>query len=193
MDSAAAGPSPPHVRPLLLAAPEAHRSLPRRRAARQAVHGDDQAVAERAAQLGGCGLGGSKVRLTGCSLPAVLTTAVEEDKILPRNPCRVRGAGDEQTAERPVRTANSPAASAQTFLWPRPSCVERVRRIELPLSAWESEPSGLLWHLTCEMSCPSAAVRDPDLRKFRDEQGHYLRKRDRGRCGSLLKLRTIYQ
>ena len=33
----------------------------------------------------------------------------------------------------------------------------------------------------------------PDLRKFRDEQGHYLWKRDRGRCGSLLKLRTIYQ
>jgi hypothetical protein len=28
---------------------------------------------------------------------AVLTTAVDEDKILARNPCRVRGAGDEQT------------------------------------------------------------------------------------------------
>ena len=30
-------------------------------------------------------------------LRAVLMTAVEEDKILPRNPCRIRGAGDEQT------------------------------------------------------------------------------------------------
>jgi hypothetical protein len=37
-------------------------------------------------------------------LRAVLTTAVDEDKILARNPCRVRGAGDEQTAERPVLT-----------------------------------------------------------------------------------------
>ena len=37
-------------------------------------------------------------------LQAVLTTAVEEDKILPRNPCRVRGAGEEHAAERPVLT-----------------------------------------------------------------------------------------
>ena len=37
-------------------------------------------------------------------LRAVLATAVEEDKILPRNPCRVRGAGEEHTAERPVIT-----------------------------------------------------------------------------------------
>jgi integrase len=35
-------------------------------------------------------------------LRAVLMTAVEEDKILPRNPCRIRGAGDEQAPERPV-------------------------------------------------------------------------------------------
>jgi hypothetical protein len=35
-------------------------------------------------------------------LRAVLTTAVEEDKILSRNPCRVRGAGTEQAPERPV-------------------------------------------------------------------------------------------
>jgi integrase len=37
-------------------------------------------------------------------LRAVLTTAVEEDKILPRNPCRVRGAGEEHAPERPVLT-----------------------------------------------------------------------------------------
>jgi integrase len=37
-------------------------------------------------------------------LRAVLTTAVEEDKILPSNPCRVRGAGEEHAAERPVLT-----------------------------------------------------------------------------------------
>jgi hypothetical protein len=34
-------------------------------------------------------------------LRAVLTTAVEEDKILPRNPCRIRGAGNEDAPERP--------------------------------------------------------------------------------------------
>ena len=37
-------------------------------------------------------------------LRAVLATAVEEDKILPRNPCRIRGAGEEHAAERPVLT-----------------------------------------------------------------------------------------
>jgi integrase len=37
-------------------------------------------------------------------LRAVLMTAVNEDKILPSNPCRIRGAGDEGTPERPVLT-----------------------------------------------------------------------------------------
>jgi hypothetical protein len=37
-------------------------------------------------------------------LRAVLMTAVDEDKILLRNPCRIRGAGDENAAERPVLT-----------------------------------------------------------------------------------------
>jgi integrase len=39
-------------------------------------------------------------------LRAILTTAVEEDKILPRNPCRVRGAGEEHAPERPVLTVS---------------------------------------------------------------------------------------
>jgi integrase len=37
-------------------------------------------------------------------LRAVLMTAVEEDHIIPRNPCRIRGAGDEHAQERPVLT-----------------------------------------------------------------------------------------
>ena len=37
-------------------------------------------------------------------LRAVLTTAVEDDKILPRNPCRIRGVGTEDAGERPVLT-----------------------------------------------------------------------------------------
>lgn len=37
-------------------------------------------------------------------LRAVLMTAAEEDKILPHNPCRLRGAGSENAPERPVVT-----------------------------------------------------------------------------------------
>jgi integrase len=37
-------------------------------------------------------------------LRAVLMTAVDEDRIILRNPCRVKGAGNEQAAERPVLT-----------------------------------------------------------------------------------------
>jgi len=37
-------------------------------------------------------------------LRAVLNTAVDEDRIIPRNPCRVRGADREDPAERPVLT-----------------------------------------------------------------------------------------
>jgi Phage integrase, N-terminal SAM-like domain len=37
-------------------------------------------------------------------LRGVLATAVEEDKILLTNPCRIRGAGDEHAGERPVLT-----------------------------------------------------------------------------------------
>jgi integrase len=37
-------------------------------------------------------------------LRAVLMTAVDEDRIILRNPCRVKGAGNEQPAERPVLT-----------------------------------------------------------------------------------------
>jgi hypothetical protein len=33
-----------------------------------------------------------------------MTTAVEDDKILPHNPCRIRGAGTENASERPVLT-----------------------------------------------------------------------------------------
>ena len=35
---------------------------------------------------------------------ATLATAVEDDKLLPRNPCRIRGGGSEHSAERPVLT-----------------------------------------------------------------------------------------
>jgi integrase len=37
-------------------------------------------------------------------LRAVLMTAADDDRIIPRNPCRLRGAGDERPEERPVLT-----------------------------------------------------------------------------------------
>jgi integrase len=37
-------------------------------------------------------------------LRAILMTAVDDDKILPHNPCRIRGAGTEDAGERPVLT-----------------------------------------------------------------------------------------
>ena len=37
-------------------------------------------------------------------LRAILMTAVEDDNLLPRNPCRIRGAGSEDAPERPVLT-----------------------------------------------------------------------------------------
>jgi integrase len=37
---------------------------------------------------------------------AILTTAVEDDELLPRNPCRIRGAGAEDAGERPVLTVS---------------------------------------------------------------------------------------
>jgi integrase len=46
-------------------------------------------------------------------LRAVLMTAVEEDKILVRNPCRIRGAGDEDASERPVLTVAQVFALAE--------------------------------------------------------------------------------
>jgi hypothetical protein len=37
-------------------------------------------------------------------LRAVMTTAVEDDGILSKNPCRIKGAGEEHAGERPVLT-----------------------------------------------------------------------------------------
>lgn len=37
-------------------------------------------------------------------LRAILATAVDEDKVLPANPCRLKGAGGERAPERPVLT-----------------------------------------------------------------------------------------
>ena len=66
-------------------------------------------------------------------LRAVLMTATE-DRIIPRNPCRIRGGGDEQPAERPVLTVaqvfgakprpmNDHRATWRSSCWPpSPAC-----------------------------------------------------------------------
>ena len=82
--------------------------------------------------LSWCGRGGQTCWRPGCFgtvaakayrlLRAVLTTAVEEDRILPRNPCRIRGAGSEHAGgasgadRRPglrARRAGGPSSGGQ--------------------------------------------------------------------------------
>jgi integrase len=60
--------------------------------------------------------GGVSVSVTAKAyrlLRAVMMTAVEEDKILPRNPCQIRNAGTEDAAERPVLTVAQVFALAE--------------------------------------------------------------------------------
>lgn len=52
-------------------------------------------------------------------LRAILTTAVEEDDLLKRNPCRVRGADREEPAERPVLTVPQVFDLANRMRYPR--------------------------------------------------------------------------
>jgi integrase len=61
-------------------------------------------IREWRAELLGNGVSVSMVAKAYRLLRAVLMTAAEEDKILPANPCRIRGGGDEDAAERPVLT-----------------------------------------------------------------------------------------
>ncbi|RAY14907.1 site-specific integrase [Actinomadura craniellae] len=63
-----------------------------------------QMIRDWRSKLLGAGVSATMAAKAYRLLRAVLMTAVEEDKILPRNPCRVRGAGTEQAAERPVLT-----------------------------------------------------------------------------------------
>ena len=61
-------------------------------------------IREWRANLLGAGVSVSMAAKSYRLLRAVLATAVEEDKILVRNPCRIRGAGEEHATERPVLT-----------------------------------------------------------------------------------------
>lgn len=63
-----------------------------------------QAIREWRAGLLDRGVSASTTAKAYRLLRAVLATAADEDKILPRNPCRIRGAGSEQAPERPVLT-----------------------------------------------------------------------------------------
>ncbi|MFF4617877.1 tyrosine-type recombinase/integrase [Nonomuraea jabiensis] len=64
---------------------------------------DTAAVREWRALLLGNGIGESEVAKAYRFLRAVLMTAAD-DQIIPRNPCRIRGAGEEKPEERPVLT-----------------------------------------------------------------------------------------
>ncbi|MFG1877061.1 tyrosine recombinase XerC [Sphaerisporangium sp. NPDC049003] len=60
-------------------------------------------VREWRATLVGKGVGASEVAKSYRFLRAVLMTAAD-DRIIPRNPCRIKGAGEEKPEERPVLT-----------------------------------------------------------------------------------------
>ncbi|GII79822.1 putative prophage phiRv2 integrase [Sphaerisporangium rufum] len=64
---------------------------------------DTATVREWRATLVGKGVGASEVAKSYRFLRAVLMTAAD-DRIIPRNPCRIRGAGEENPDERPVLT-----------------------------------------------------------------------------------------
>jgi hypothetical protein len=72
-----------------------------------------QMVREWRATLLGGGVSVSVAAKTYRLLRAILMTAVEEDKTLPRNPCRIRGAGTEDAGERPVLTVAQVFALAE--------------------------------------------------------------------------------
>ncbi|MFC4061174.1 tyrosine-type recombinase/integrase [Planomonospora corallina] len=64
---------------------------------------DTAMVREWRVTLIGSGVGSSEVAKSYRFLRAVLMTATD-DQIIPRNPCRIRGAGEEKPDERPVLT-----------------------------------------------------------------------------------------
>jgi len=77
---------------------------------------------------------------------AILTTAVEDDKLLPRNPCRIRGAGTEDAAERPVLTV------AQVFelagqVGRRP--IGNIRKIPAASASASAAMARCVRHLRC--------------------------------------------
>jgi integrase len=85
-----------------------------------------QAVRQWRAELIGNGVSATMAAKAYRLLHAVLATAVEDDKLLPRNPCSIRGAGSEHSGERPVLTV------AQVFaLAERVGCrpVGNIRRL----------------------------------------------------------------
>jgi hypothetical protein len=63
-----------------------------------------QAVRQWRAELISAGVSATMAAKAYRLLRAVLATAVEDDKLLARNPCRIRGGGSEHAAERPVLT-----------------------------------------------------------------------------------------
>lgn len=63
-----------------------------------------QAVRQWRAELISEGVSATMAAKAYRLLRAVLATAVEDDKLLPRDPCRIRGGGSEHTTERPVLT-----------------------------------------------------------------------------------------
>lgn len=115
-------------------------------------------------------------------LRAVLTTAAEDDRIIPRNPCRIRGAGDEKPDERPVLTV------AQVF-----DLAERIGR--RPVGNVRKLPTGeyrLRYQLgngemrAFPMTFPNKEAAEQVLSKMADDGHANVRRDDRFRALVLL-------
>ena len=98
--------------------------------ARRSVHGDDPASGAPTCSRRACRetMAAKSYRL----LRAVLNTAVDEDRIIPRNPCRVRGADRENPAERPVLTVAQVFELADAMRIPATACADPRHRVHHP-------------------------------------------------------------
>jgi integrase len=74
---------------------------------------DTPLIREWRSKLLGDGVSASATAKAYRFLRAVLMTATNEDRILPRNPCQVRGADRENPSERPVLTTSEVLALAE--------------------------------------------------------------------------------
>lgn len=97
------------------------------------------------AELLGCGVSGTMAAKAYRLLRAILMTAVDEDRILAANPCRVKGAGSE--IERPVLTVG------QVFELPNASAGDRS-------AIFTSAPTDTSWVPGRERddACPSGTI-----------------------------------
>ncbi len=124
----------------------------------------------------------------GAGLEVVLSLgAIQTPKVLMQS-----GIGDQAELQRlgiPV-VQHLPGVGKNFQDHPGFSCVWEYQEALPPRN--NMAEATFFWKSASQMESPDIQT-GPELRKFRDAQGQYLRERDRGLCGSLLNLRIIYR